>query len=129
MNAYVTFCQLALTTLFTNAYRFHSPYIKDSPALNQAYYMSLLSVGIWAMSFTGLIHGIRLTDFCIDHNINVQQQSTLTQIKSLFPLLLIAFTYICIKLHSRIVDLLFGSLNLFIDALLAMLKYGVQTYR
>ena len=101
MNAYVTFCQLALGTLFTNAYRFHAPFVNDCSALKQAHYLSLVSIGIWAMSLTEQIHGIGLNDFCVDHNINIQQTFTLTQIKSLFPLLLIAFTYICIKLYSR----------------------------
>ena len=101
MNAYVAFCQLSLAILFTHTYRFLTPFVKDSPALKQVHYLSLVSVGIWSMSLTGLIHGIGLTDFCVDHNINIQQAFTLIQIKSLFPLLLIAFTYICIKLHSR----------------------------
>ena len=101
MHMWHQVCQLSLTTLFTHAYRLHTPFVNDSPALEQVHYLSLVSIGIWSMSLTALIHGIGLTDFCVDHNINIQQTFTLTQIKSLFPLLLIAFTYICIKLYSR----------------------------
>ena len=95
MNADMAFCQLSLATLFTHTYRFLTPFVKDSPAfnLNHVHYLSLVSVGIWSMSLTGLIHGIGLTDFRVDHNINIQQAFTLSQIKSLFLLLLIAFTY------------------------------------
>ena len=65
------------------------------------HYVSMVAVGVYAMSFTGLIHRVGLTDFCVDSNINIQQAFILTQIKSLFPLLLIALTYTCIQLHNR----------------------------
>ena len=125
MNAYVTFYQLALAILFTHAYRFHSPYVKDNSALKQAHYLSLLSVGIWAMSLTEQIHGI---DTCVDSSINIQQAFILTQIKSLFPLLLISLTYICIQLHSRNFSLIVWLWKPFRTCFVAVLKYGIQSY-
>ena len=101
LNAYVTFCQISLVTLFVHSYRFLSPYVSDSPALKQAHYLSMVSMGVWAMSLTGLIRGVGLTDFCVSHSVNIQQAFILTQIKSLFPLVLITITYVCIKLHNR----------------------------
>lgn len=100
LNAYVTFCHLSLAALFVHFHRFLSPFVNDSPALIQAHYVSMVATGVWAMSFTGLIRGVGITDFCVDTNINIQQAFILTQIKSLFPLLLIAFTYMCIQLHN-----------------------------
>ena len=101
LNAYVVFCQVSLVLLFTNSHRFSPPYVNDNPKLEQAHYLSMLSVGIWSMTFTGLIRGVGLTDFCVDPDVNIQQAFILTQIKSLFPLALIACTYMCIKLYNR----------------------------
>ena len=101
INAFVTFYQLCLAILFTHSYRFHPPYIQPNSALKKAHYLSMVSVGIWAMSLTGLIHRVGITDFCVNSDINIQQAFTLTQIKSLFPLFLIAFSWMCIKLHAR----------------------------
>ena len=101
LNAYVTFCHLSLAVLFVHSHRFLSPFVNNSPALIQAHYVSMVATGVWAMSFTGLIRGVGITDFCVDTNVNIQQAFILTQIKSLFPLVLIAFTYVCIQLHNR----------------------------
>lgn len=101
MNALVMFYQLSLAIIFTHSYLFQPPYVEYSPALEKAHYASLVSVGIWAMSLIGLIRGVGLTDFCVDPNISVQQAFTLTQIKSVFPLFLVAFSWTCIKLYAR----------------------------
>lgn len=106
MNAFVTFYQLSLAILFVHSSTFHPPYVEYNPALKEAHYVSLVSVGIWAMSLIGLIHGIGITDFCVDSDISIQQSFVMTQIKSIFPLFLIAFSWICIKLHARNVKLI-----------------------
>ena len=100
LNAYVAFCQASLAILFVHSYRFLSPFVIDNPALVQAHHLSMMSLGVWSMSFTEFIHGVQFTDFCVDSSINIQQMFILTQIKSLFPLLLIFITYVCIKLHT-----------------------------
>ena len=106
MNAFVTFYQLSLAILFVHSSLFHPPYIGYNPALKNAHYISLVSVGIWAMSLIGLIHGVGITDFCVDSDISIQLSFVLTQIKSIFPLFLIAFSWTCIKLHARNVKLI-----------------------
>jgi hypothetical protein len=101
MNALVTFYQLSLAIIFTHSYLFQSPYVECNPALERAHYASLVSIGIWTMSLTGLIRGVGITDFCVDSNISIQQAFSLTQIKSIFPIFLIAFSWTCIKLYAR----------------------------
>lgn len=101
MNALVAFYQLSLAIIFTHSHLFQPPFVKYSPALEKAHYASLVSIGIWAMSLFGLIRGAGITDFCVDPNISIQQAFTLTQIKSVFPLFLVAFSWTCIKLYAR----------------------------
>ena len=101
MNALVVFYQLSLAIIFTHSNLFQPPYVEYNPALENGHYASLVSIGIWAMSLIWLVRGVGITDFCIDPNINIQQAFTLTQIKSVFPLFLVAFSWTCIKLYAR----------------------------
>lgn len=73
LNVYVTFCHRSLAVLFVHSHRFLSPFVNKNPALIQAHYVSMVATGVWAMSFTGLIRGVGITDFCVDTNINIQQ--------------------------------------------------------
>lgn len=43
---------------------------------------------------------------CVEPNISVQVAFSLTQIQSLFPLVLIAFSYLCVELHTRYFQLI-----------------------
>ena len=99
LNAFVVVSQVALALLFTRAHQFHPPYVMDSSWMRELHRFYLIVLGVWGMSQTRLIESI--TNFCVDPNINVQQAFTLTQIQSLFPLLLIALTSIIIELHAR----------------------------
>ena len=99
MNALVLFSQVALALLFTHTHQFHPPYVKDSPWLKGLHRLYLVVLGIWEITLTRFIETI--TDFCVDPKINIQQAFTLTQIQSLFPLVLIALTSLVIELHAR----------------------------
>ena len=100
LNAYVVFCQISTAILFTQTDRFYPPYVVDSLTLRTVFYCIFLALGIWNMTLTRYMdYGI--TNFCVDPNINIQQAFTLTQIQSLFPLVLVSVMYTCIKLHAR----------------------------
>ena len=99
MNAYVVFCQLALALLFTHANQFYPPYVPDNRWLKDLHRLYLIVLGVWSMTLTRFIETI--TGFCVDPNINMQQAFTLTQIQSLFPLVLIVLTSLVIELHAR----------------------------
>ena len=99
MNAYVVFCQLALALLFTHAHQFNPPYVMDSPWLKDVHRLYLIVLGVWDMTLTRFVE--TLTNFCVDPKISMQQAFTMTQIQSLFPLVLIALTSIGIELHAR----------------------------
>ena len=101
MNKLVAFYQLSLAIIFTHSYLFQPPYVEYNPALGKAYYVSLVSIGIWMMSLLDLVRGVGITDFCVDSSISIQQAFSLTQIKSVFPLFLVAFSWICIRLYAR----------------------------
>ena len=99
MNAYVVFCHLALALLFTHTHQFHPPYVMDSPWLKGIHRLYLVVLGVWEMTLTRFIETV--TNFCVDPNISMQQAYTMTQIQSLFPLLLISLTSLGIELHAR----------------------------
>ena len=99
MNGYVVFCQIALALLFTRAHQFHPPYVMDNQWLKDLHRLYMIVLGVWGMTLTRFIETI--TDFCIDPGINVQQAFTLTQVQSLFPLVLITLTSLGIELHAR----------------------------
>ena len=99
LNGYVIFCQLALALLFTHTHHFNPPYVMDSPLLQGLHRLLLIVLGVWNMTLTRFIETI--TSFCVDSSISMQQAFTMTQIQSLFPLLLIALTSMVIELHAR----------------------------
>ena len=99
MNAYVVFCQLALALLFTHTHQFNPPYVMDSPWLKGLHRMYLIVLGAWDMTLTRFFETV--TNFCVDPNISMQQAFTITQVHSLFPLVLIGLTSIVIELHAR----------------------------
>ena len=99
LNAFVMFCHFSVAILFTRAYQFYPPHVMDSDALQTSHYYVFVGLEIWSMSLIRSLFGI--TDFCVESNINVLQAFSLTQIQSLFPLVLIALSYICVKLHAR----------------------------
>ena len=99
MNAYVTFCQISTALLYSYVDRFFPPFVMDSLFLRRLHYVFLFGLGFWGLDLLENIRG--LSDFCVDSKINLQQAVTLIQIKSLFPLLLVAVTYACIELHTR----------------------------
>ena len=99
MNAIVLFFQVALALLFTHTHRFHPPYVMGSMWLNGLHRLYLIVLGVWAMTLTRFVETV--TDFCVDPNISMQQAFIVTQIQSLFPLVLIVLTSVAIELHSR----------------------------
>ena len=99
LNAFVMFCHLSLAFLFTCAYQFYPPYVLDSDALQTVHYYVFVGLEIWSMSLIRSLPGI--IDFCVQPNISVQVDFSLTQIQSLFPLVLIAFSYLCVEFHAR----------------------------
>lgn len=99
LNAYVTFCQISTALLYSYANRFHPPFVISSVFLTRLLRLFLFGLGIWGMD---ILENIRfMSDFCVDSSVSMQLAVTLVQIKSLFPLLLVLLTYICIVLHSR----------------------------
>lgn len=104
LNAFVVFCHLSLALLFTHAYQFHPPHVVDSAALQTFHYCIVLGLGVWSMSLIRNLPGI--TDFCVEENINIQQAFSLTQVQSLFPLVLIFLSFVFIKLHTRNVKII-----------------------
>lgn len=72
------------------------------------------------MTLTRIIETI--TNFCVDPKISIQQTFTLTQIQSLFPLVLVAFTSVSYMPGTAVS--LFGSGSLFIDTLFAAIVFG-----
>lgn len=99
MNALVLFFQVALALLFTHTHLFHPPYVMDSPWLKGLHRLYLIVLGVWEMTLTRFIETI--TNFCVDPRISVQQAFIVTQVQSLFPLVLIALTSVGIELHAR----------------------------
>ena len=99
MIAYVTFCQISTALLYSYASRFHPPFVASSVHLIRVHYTYLFTLGIWGLDLLENIRG--LSDFCVASNVDLQQAITLTQIKSLYPLLLVGLTYFFIVLHAR----------------------------
>ena len=99
MNAYVTFCQISTALLYSYVDQFSPPFVMDSLILRRVHYVFLFGLGFWGLDVLENVRG--LSDFCVDPKIKLQQAVTLIQIKSLFPLLLVAITYTCIELHTR----------------------------
>ena len=100
MNAFVVFCQMCTVILFTQANNFYPPYVVDSIVLQRLHYITFLGLGIWSMTLTRYLD-CGITNFCVDPDVSVQQAFTLTQIQSLFPLLLVFLTHASIILHTR----------------------------
>lgn len=99
MRAFVPFYQASVAVIFTHTHRFYPPYVTSNLALRSTHYLYVVFFGMWGVSLTENVFGI--TDFCVSENINMQQAFTLKQVQSVFPLLLVAFTYACIQLYAR----------------------------
>lgn len=93
MIAFVLYCQMAVSTLviMSNTYLFDTSFTY--------HYLNILITfyGIWNLDFFRYI----TPPFCVSPNIKPIHITFLYYISALYPICLIAMTWICIELHSK----------------------------
>ena len=101
MNAFVLHSQISLALFYLQGFRFQKPFLSDSVSNVFVTIRNIIlpMLDIWNLGSTSFIE--KLTTFCINDNLDVQQFHILQYTINLHVFLLISVTFICIELHTR----------------------------